>query len=90
VHAPLAAAKELFAAAAFSSGCFFYHRRSRYIEAFRTYARDSVAQASRDHDSKYFQVNIIFELINYRTQGCSGIEKKDPGSIFLLRPILLD
>ena len=23
-------------------------------------------------------------------QGCSGIEKKDPGSIFLLRPILLD
>ena len=28
--------------------------------------------------------------VHHTVQGCSGIEKKDPGSIFLLRPILLD
>ena len=41
-----------------------------------------------------FSLSLLFGSTNlfmlHPCQGCSGIEKKDPGSIFLLRPILLD
>jgi hypothetical protein len=51
VYAPLAEAKDYFAATAFSSGHFFYHQRSHHLETFRTYARDAVALAAKAHSS---------------------------------------
>ena len=56
VHAPLAEAKESFAATAFASGFFFYHLRSPYIEIFQTYAWDAIAQAADKYNSKCFNI----------------------------------
>src|ERR1700678_2649872 len=64
VHAPLAEAKESFAATSFASGCFFYHQRSRYIETFQTYARDAIAQAATAHGSKYLHLYYYYRCAN--------------------------
>lgn len=64
VHAPLAEARESFAATSFASGCFFYHQRSRYIETFQTYARDAIAQAATAHGSKYFNLYYYYRCAN--------------------------
>lgn len=58
-HAPLAEAKESFAAMAFASGCYFYHQRSLYIDTFQTYARDAIAQAANAYQSKRFNLFAI-------------------------------
>lgn len=68
-HAPLAEAKESFAATAFGSGCFFYHQRSQYVETFQTYARDAIAQAADLHNSKpldLHQLQCHLHSTNYR------------------------
>jgi len=36
------AARDAFAAVAFSTGFFFYHRRSKYLETFKTYVDDAL------------------------------------------------
>ena len=70
-HAPLAEAKESFAATAFASGCFFYHQRSPHIEIFQTYARDAIALANDAHSSKALvSITTIIVLITVFTS-CS-------------------
>jgi hypothetical protein len=56
-------AKDLFVAAAFASGFFFYHRRSPYSNVYQTFALEALGQASQDRESKYFHsITVIVEL----------------------------
>lgn len=86
VHAPLSEAKESFAATAFASGCFFYHRRSHYTETFKTFARDAIAQAANAHNSKSFNLyyyHFIIVLITIFSSSTLGQRHHDSGTTVL-------
>jgi hypothetical protein len=65
MYAPLAEAKDSFAATAFGSGCFFYHQRSHYLETFQTYARDAVAFAAIAHNSEHPNLPCYFYYLYF-------------------------